>query len=50
VRERIAIIEERGKGWQDYMFLNPISKQIEAKSMYLDRYQDMIVGCGVYKT
>src|SRR5690606_9766198 len=27
VRERIAIIEERGKGWQDYMFLNPISKQ-----------------------
>ena len=49
VRERIAIITERGKGWQDYMFLNPISKQVEAKSMYLDRHQDLIVGCGVYK-
>ncbi|HWU97630.1 MAG TPA: methyl-accepting chemotaxis protein [Oxalicibacterium sp.] len=50
VRERIKIITERGKGWQDYMFLNPISKQVEAKSMYLDRYEDLIIGCGVYKT
>ena len=49
VRERVAIIQNSGKGWQDYMFLNPISKQVEAKSMYLDRYQDLIIGCGVYK-
>ncbi len=49
VRERVAIIQNTGKGWQDYMFLNPISKQVEAKSMYLDRYQDLIIGCGVYK-
>jgi len=49
VRERIAIIQNTGRGWQDYMFLNPISKQIEAKSMYLDRYQNLIIGCGVYK-
>ncbi|MDQ7969265.1 MAG: methyl-accepting chemotaxis protein [Oxalicibacterium faecigallinarum] len=50
VRERIAIIQNSSKGWQDYMFLNPISKQVEAKSMYLARYKDMIVGCGVYKS
>jgi methyl-accepting chemotaxis protein len=50
VRERIAIIRNKGNGWQEYMFLNPISKQMEAKSMYLDKYQDLIVGCGVYKT
>ncbi|WP_353156781.1 methyl-accepting chemotaxis protein [Herminiimonas fonticola] len=49
IRERVAIIQNSGKGWQDYMFLNPISKQVEAKSMYLDRYQDLIIGCGVYK-
>ena len=51
IRERIAIIQNSGKGWQDYMFLNPISKQIEAKSMYLDQYQyqNLIIGCGVYK-
>ena len=50
VRERIAIIQSNDKGWQDYMFLNPISKQVEAKSMYLARYKDMIIGCGVYKS
>jgi len=49
VRERIAIIQNRGGGWQDYLFLNPISKQMEEKSMYLERYEDLIVGCGVYK-
>ncbi len=50
VRERIEIIRNHGKGWQDYMFLNPISKQVEAKSMYLERYGDLIVGCGVYRS
>lgn len=49
VRERIAIIKNKGKGWQDYLFLNPISKQMEAKSMYLDQFKNVIVGCGVYK-
>ena len=49
VRERIAIIQNAGKGWQDYKFLNPISKQVESKSMYLDRYQNLIIGCGVYQ-
>jgi methyl-accepting chemotaxis protein-2 (aspartate sensor receptor) len=49
IRERIAIIQNKGSGWQDYVFLNPISKQMEEKSMYLDRYEDLIVGCGVYK-
>jgi methyl-accepting chemotaxis protein-2 (aspartate sensor receptor) len=49
LRERIAIIQNQGGGWQDYLFLNPISKQMEAKSMYLERYEDLIVGCGVYK-
>ena len=50
VRERIEIIRNHDNGWQDYMFLNPISKQMEAKSMYLERYDDLIVGCGVYRS
>ncbi|MNR79390.1 Methyl-accepting chemotaxis protein II [compost metagenome] len=49
IQERLSIIKTHGKGWQDYLFLNPISKQMEAKSMYLDQYQDLIIGCGVYK-
>jgi methyl-accepting chemotaxis protein len=49
IRERISIIQNHGNGWQDYLFLNPISKQMEAKSMYLDRHEDLIIGCGIYK-
>jgi methyl-accepting chemotaxis protein len=49
VRERIAIIQNQGGGWQDYLFLNPISKQVEEKSMYLERHQNLIIGCGIYK-
>jgi methyl-accepting chemotaxis protein len=49
VRERIAIIQNQGGGWQDYLFLNPISKQMEEKSMYLARHGNLIVGCGVYR-
>ncbi|HWT71982.1 MAG TPA: methyl-accepting chemotaxis protein [Oxalicibacterium sp.] len=49
VRERIAIIQNQGGGWQDYLFLNPVSKQMEEKSMYLERHENLIIGCGVYK-
>jgi methyl-accepting chemotaxis protein-2 (aspartate sensor receptor) len=49
VRERVAIIKSKGKGWQDYIFLNPISKQMEHKSMYLEQHENLIVGCGIYK-
>ncbi|MEA5098725.1 MAG: methyl-accepting chemotaxis protein, partial [Burkholderiaceae bacterium] len=49
VRERIELIKQHGKGWQDYNFTNPITKKFEPKSMYLEQYEDLIVGCGVYK-
>lgn len=49
VRERIELIKQHGQGWQDYNFMNPVSKKAEPKSMYLEQYEDLIVGCGVYK-
>jgi cytochrome c len=49
VKERIALAKTKGTGWQDYKFVNPESKVIEAKSMYIERYQNYIVGCGIYK-
>ena len=48
VRERLEIIKNHGKGWQDYMFTNPVTKQMEPKSMYLEKFDDVIVGCGAY--
>jgi signal transduction histidine kinase len=49
VKERIEIAKTKGKGWQDYKFTNPVTKQIEPKTVYLEKYEDMIVCSGAYK-
>lgn len=52
VKERVAMMTKspNATGWQDYKFMNPVTKQIEPKQMYLRRLDDMIIGCGVYKS
>jgi signal transduction histidine kinase len=51
VKERVEMMSKgpNAKGWQDYKFMNPVTSQIEPKSMYIVRHEDMIVGCGIYK-
>ncbi|MES2072816.1 MAG: cache domain-containing protein [Pseudomonadota bacterium] len=49
IKERVEIAKKKGGGWQDYKFLNPVSKQIEPKAMYIEKYENVIVGCGIYK-
>lgn len=51
VKERVEMMSKspNAKGWQDYKFMNPVSRQIEPKSMYIHRFEDLIVGCGIYK-
>lgn len=49
VKERIEISKTKGKGWQDYKFTNPVSKKVENKTAYIEKVDDLIVGCGAYK-
>lgn len=49
VKERIEIAKTKGKGWQDYKFTDPITKKLEPKSAYIEKVDDLIVGCGIYK-
>jgi cytochrome c len=49
VKERIEIAKTKGKGWQNYKYTNPTSKKIEQKSAYIEKVDDLIVGCGIYK-
>jgi len=49
VKERIEIAKTKGNGWQDYKFTDPITKKIEPKSAYVEKLENLIVGCGVYK-
>jgi cytochrome c len=48
VKERVEMMKKQTSGWQDYKFRNPTSNQIEPKAMYIERLNDVIVGCGVY--
>lgn len=48
VKERVDMMKKQPSGWQDYKFRNPVSNQVEPKSMYIQRVNDVIVGCGVY--
>lgn len=52
VKERVEMMSKSpdAKGWQDYKFMNPQTRQIEPKQMYLRRVEDMIIGCGIYKS
>lgn len=52
VKEHVEMMSKspNAKGWQDYKFMNPVSRAIEPKSMYLQRFEDVMVGCGIYKS
>jgi hypothetical protein len=48
-----AIIEKakaRGKGWEDYKWTNPVTRQVEPKSVYFELIDDAVVTCGVYRS
>lgn len=49
VKERIALVKAKGKGWQNYKFSDPASKKIEKKTAYVEGWEGLIFGCGVYR-
>lgn len=48
VQERIELAKRHGKGWHHYMFLNPTTHKVEAKSSYIECFRQRIYGCGIY--
>lgn len=49
IKERMETAKTNGKGWQDYKYTNPLSKSIEQKTTYFEKYEDIVVAGGVYK-
>jgi len=49
IRERIEVAKAKGSGWQDYKFTDPLTKKKELKTLYFEKYGNIIVGCGAYK-
>jgi cytochrome c len=49
MKERIELMKKQPTAWQEYKFMNPVTKKVEPKEMYIERSGDLIVGAGVYK-
>ncbi len=49
VKERLEIAKTKGKGQQEFAFLNPMTQQIEDKVMFFEKVDDIVVACGSYK-
>ena len=48
-KEMLELVKTKGSGWLDYRWVNPVSKNIEAKSSYVERVGEYVVGAGIYK-
>jgi cytochrome c len=49
IKDFIDVANNRGHGWVDYKWPNPVSKAIEPKSTYIEKAGDVLIGCGIYK-
>ncbi|AKJ28206.1 cache domain-containing protein [Caldimonas brevitalea] len=48
-QELIAVIKSGKSGWVDYKWPNPVTKQIEAKTTYVEPAGDIGFAVGIYK-
>jgi len=48
IRERMELAKQKPSFWQDYKFVDPISKSIQPKRMYCERSGEIVVCAGVY--
>lgn len=49
VKERVELAKSKGKFWQDYKFTDPLTKTVQPKQMYCEKYNEVIVCGGIYK-
>jgi signal transduction histidine kinase len=50
IRERMQLAKTKAAFWQDFSWVNPVSKKIEPKQMYCERTEEKLVVCGgIYK-
>ena len=48
VKEIVDQARRSGSGWVAYKHPHPLSKVVQNKTTYFERYEDMVVSCGIY--
>jgi cytochrome c len=49
IRSAIALARDSGSGWVDYKWPNPTTRVQQLKSLYVEKVDDLIIGCGIFK-
>jgi signal transduction histidine kinase len=49
IKEMVDLAKTKGSGWVDFKWPNPVTKAVEAKSGYVEKVEDMLVGSGIYQ-
>ncbi|BDU70606.1 hypothetical protein GETHOR_27070 [Geothrix oryzae] len=49
MQERIKLAKTKGKGWHEYKYLNPKTGKKETKASYIEVWDGLIFGAGIYK-
>lgn len=49
MKEIVSKAASSGSGWVDYKWVNPVTKEIQAKSAYFEKADDVIISSGFYK-
>jgi hypothetical protein len=49
VQDQIGIAKTKGSGWGNFRWPNPVTNEIESKTVYFERLDDMLVASGTFK-
>jgi len=49
VRERLTLAQSKGSFWQDYSFVDPLTRKVLPKQMFCERVDEVVLCGGIYK-
>jgi cytochrome c len=49
IRERTNVAIKDGKGWQEFKLFNPMTKKVEIKHTYFEKYDNLIFSSGSFR-
>lgn len=49
IKSMLDLAKTKGKGWVDYKWPDPVSKTMQSKTTYIEKHDDLMIGCGIYK-
>lgn len=48
VQAMVKVAQQKGSGWEEYLFENPLTGRVEQKVAYFEKVDDYLVGCGAF--